>query len=161
MLLEGVGNFEIASDNGCWKILLHGDSYCDYLYAMHCLAGSREDGPLSAPLLELAARGQLLPDQSYDWLDGFKAAYSDAMIALLSRWRERIVAADDYRMQILLSERILQFDSLDEESVRVKCHALVALRRIGAAKSAFDNFVREYLQVMGEHFPTEFDSFVR
>ncbi len=161
LLLEGVGNFEIASDNGCWKILLHGDSYCDYLYAMHCLAGSREDGPLSAPLLELAARGQLLPDQSYDWLDGFKAAYSDAMIALLSRWRERIVAADDYRMQILLSERILQFDSLDEESVRVKCHALVALRRIGAAKSAFDNFVREYLQVMGEHFPTEFDSFVR
>ena len=162
LLLEGVGHFEIASDNGYWMILLHEQAYCDYLYASQYLEEIRngKSDNISFPLLELVAKGQLLPDLSYDWLDSFKAAYTDAIITLFTHWREYVVAKSDYRMQILLSERILKFDSLDEESVRAKCRALVALKRIGAAKSTFDNFVREYLQIMGENYPTGFESFV-
>ena len=63
----------------------------------------------------------------FDWVDSFKADYSDSMIDLLSRLRDskQFVGNDNLRIQI--SNCILRFDSLDEESVRVKCRALVDL----------------------------------
>ena len=66
-------------------------------------------------LLSLASFGQLLPNMQFDWVDSFKADYSDSMIDLLSRLRDskQFVGNDNLRIQI--SNCILRFDSLDEE----------------------------------------------
>ncbi len=111
-------------------------------------------------LLSLASFGQLLPNMQFDWVDSFKADYSDSMIDLLSRLRDskQFVGNDNLRIQI--SNCILRFDSLDEESVRVKCRALVDLKRMGMAYTAFDQFTKEYKLILNEDFKYSFEQFI-
>ena len=59
-----------------------------------------------------------------------------------------------------ISNCILRFDSLDEESVRVKCRALVDLKRMGMAYTAFDQFTKEYKLILNEDFKYSFEQFI-
>ena len=54
----------------------------------------------------------------------------------------------------------MRFDSLDEESVRVKCRALVDLKRMGMAYTAFDQFTKEYKLILNEDFKYSFEQFI-
>lgn len=164
LLLEEVGDTEISSANGYWYFFNKGHIYNDYMAANQLIA---KMAPLNTvhkedldKLLSLASFGQLLPNMQFDWVDGFKADYSDSMIELLSKLRdsEQYIMNDALRIQI--SNCILRFDSLDEESVRIKCCALVALKRMGMAYATFDQFTKEYKQILNEDFKYSFDQFI-
>ena len=164
LLLEEVGDTEISSANGYWYFLNKGHVYNDYTIANQLM---QKMAPLDVvhkedleKLLSLASFGQLLPNMQFDWVDSFKADYSDSMIDLLSRLRDskQFVGNDNLRIQI--SNCILRFDSLDEESVRVKCRALVDLKRMGMAYTAFDQFTKEYKLILNEDFKYSFEQFI-
>lgn len=164
LLLEEVGDTEISSANGYWYFLNKGHVYNDYTLANQLIQkmGALDVVPKEdlEKLLNLASFGQLLPNIQFDWADSFKAAYSDSMIDLLSRLRDskQFVGNDTLRIQI--SNCILRFDSLDEESVRVKCRALVDLKRMGMAYTAFDQFTKEYKLILNEDFKYSFEQFI-
>lgn len=164
LLLEEVGDTEISSANGYWYFFNKGGVYNDYEIASRLI---RRMMPLEAVgkedlerLLRLASSGPLLPNMQFDWVDGFKAEYSDSMISLLSKLRDSSRFAGDDRLKIRICNCILRFDSLDEEAVRVKCRSLVALKRIGIAYATFDQFQKEYRQVLNEDFPGTLEQFV-
>ena len=151
-------------DSGYWYFLNKGHVYNDYTIANQLM---QKMAPLDVvhkedleKLLSLASFGQLLPNMQFDWVDSFKADYSDSMIDLLSRLRDskQFVGNDNLRIQI--SNCILRFDSLDEESVRVKCRALVDLKRMGMAYTAFDQFTKEYKLILNEDFKYSFEQFI-
>lgn len=164
LLLEELGDTEISSANGYWYFLNKGHVYNDYTIANQLI---QKMAPLDVvhredleKLLSLASFGQLLPNMQFDWVDSFKADYSDSMIDLLSRLRDskQFVGNDNLRIQI--SNCILRFDSLDEESVRVKCRALVNLKRMGMAYTTFDQFTKEYKLILNEDFKYSFEQFI-
>lgn len=164
LLLEEVGDTEISSANGYWYFFNKGPVYNDYTVANQLIAKmtplnvvNKED---LEKLLNLASFGQLLPNMQFDWVDGFKANYSDSMIELLSKLRDSDQFVDNDALKIQISNCILRFDSLDEESVRIKCRALVALKRMGMAYAAFDQFTKEYKQILNEDFNCSFEQFI-
>lgn len=166
MLLETVGDFEITTDNSCWRIeRISEEAVCDWSQAVRLLnsvEGNMDpDEPVLSDIVRVVSCGPLLPNTTYDWLDSFKNAYSDRAIRVLERLRERALQSGDIKSQLQLSDCILIFDSLDEDSMRIKCIALVALGRIGTAKKSFDRFIREYRQIMGEEYPDSFEKFIQ
>ncbi|MDR2886178.1 MAG: hypothetical protein LBU95_05295, partial [Rikenellaceae bacterium] len=161
LLLETVGGLQITTDANYWKIIYSGEGYCDWVYAMRYM-DKIADSPRIAlrrlpELLQLVSMGRLLSGEAFDWLDEYKSRYSDKVIGLLGVLRDGDLFAHAPQALVLICEGILSFDSLDEDSMKVKCRALVALGRIGAAKKSFDSFVREYAQVMGERYPHSFE----
>lgn len=164
LLLEEVGDTEISSANGYWYFLNKGHVYNDYTIAnqlIHKMSSleivHKED---LERLLSLASFGQLLPNMQFDWVDSFKADYSDSIIELLSKLRDSKQFVGNDNLKIQISNCILRFDSLDEESVRVKCRALVDLKRMGMAYTTFDQFIKEYKLILNEDFKYGFEQFV-
>lgn len=164
LLLEEVGDTEISSANGYWYFLNKGGIYNDYTIATQLInkmmaldVVHKED---LEKLLNLASFGQLLPNMQFDWVDGFKADYSDSMIELLSKLRDSRQFAGNDNLKIQISNCILRFDSLDEESVCVKCRSLMDLKRMGAAYATFDQFIKEYKLILNEDFKYNFEQFI-
>lgn len=164
LLLEEVGDTEISSANGYWYFLNKGHVYNDYTIANQLMQKmtSLDRVPKEdlEKLLSLASFGQLLPNMQFDWVDSFKADYSDSMIDLLSRLRDSKQFVGNDNLIIQISNCILRFDSLDEESVRVKCRALVDLKRTGMAYTTFDQFTKEYKLILNEDFKYSFEQFI-
>lgn len=161
--ISELGDLEISSSNGHWFINID-ESLCDWFYNMNVLesldfANLSKEQILS--LIDIAIKGQLLPDMRYEWIDKFKAQYTDIIIGSLSKARKNISKTNSTDIMISLADAVLLFDSLDEDAVKAKCKALIAQKRLGMAQSTFKNFTQEYNRLMGEEYSVSFNEFVR
>ena len=152
LLLEQVGDVQIISEGGNWRIEDR-DRLCDYLLAKESLSGGNIQ-----EILKVAAWGPLLPEYHFDWLDKFKSRYTDLVFGRLDEIVESGVSAET---TVRAADCRLLFDSLDEDALRQKCQALISLGKMGMAKSAFARFTTEYKQVMSEEFNIDFTDFIR
>ena len=151
-LLMQVGECSIVQDSGLWKID-RGLELCDYIDARQALAKDTV-----ADALRAASRGALLPEYQYDWLDPFKARYTDEVLSRLAALTEKGVTPET---AVRIADCRLLFDSLDEEAILRKCQALVTLGRVGTAKAVFERFTEEYNRIMGEEFREDFTTFIK
>ncbi len=163
--LAEVGAVEITSDCGYWYISEGGGmSMVDYfrynrrLDAIDPKAVSADD---VRQLIGIAQHGTLLPDMHFDWADRFKADYTDKVIMLSARIRDNGDFVSLPEICIRLADVTLLFDSLDEDSIRAKCRALIQLKRHGIAENVFHVFCQEYKRLMGEDYRQSFDRFVK
>lgn len=159
--LAEVGNVNLVSRRGRWCVVDE-DGLCDWLnYGkfLDKLNPSTISEVEMSELIAIAGSGQLLPEMRYGWLDPFKAKYSETVMNLLSHFRDADEISLD--MRIVIADLILEFDSLDEDSIRVKCKAYIKTKRLGSAQKTFVNFTEEYEEVMGEKFGIPFKEFVR
>ena len=111
-------------------------------------------------LLRLATQGQLLPNLQFEWVDEFKSDYSDGMISLLSKLRDSTQSDINDNIRIELANSILKYDSLDEESIRVKCQALLRLKTYWNSYMTYKQFVKEYKQILDSDFEESFETFI-
>lgn len=159
--LKGVGDVDIVTHRGNWYVSDE-NGLCDWLVCTKSLdepvAANASDAEIEK-MISLARRGTLLPGMRADWVDSFKAHYTDRIISRLQALRS---AASDLspEMQIRLADAVLLFDSLDEESIRAKCRALIRLKRLGSAQKVYANFIDEYERLMGEKYSSDFRDFV-
>ena len=152
-LLAEVGNISIVSDTGVWTIKDE-SALCDYMVARQKLrSGKRDD------IIDVAMRGQLLPEYHFDWMDSFKAGYTDLVISSLSD--NFSPESSSPELIVRVADARLKFDSLDEDAVLMKCRACISMGKAGTAKAVFEHFIDEYKTVMGEQFGTGFSEFLK
>lgn len=158
--LQKVGGYQILFNNSYWRIEYTEGDFCDYAYACQTIDGidGIEMGSRVDRLSEVAQMGDLLPNQMFDFFDGFKAEYASSVIDAMNRL---LKSCDDQNYKITLANLILRFDKVDESATREKCLALIALGKNGLAKTTFDNFTREYATLFGEPFEDSFEEFVK
>lgn len=161
--ISEVGNIEIQSANGNWSV--NADEHiCDWCHNMKILEDMGNDNFTYDQInciIDTAMNGTLLPDMRYEWADKFKAQYTDLMISKLEKIKKSLGDSISDTMQIRISDAVLTFDSLDEDSVKAKCKALINQKRLGIAQSIFKNFTQEYNRLMGEEYSISFNEFVK
>jgi two-component SAPR family response regulator len=156
ILLENIGDVKLTNTGGFWKITFGADVFCDYYAALEHLRNAKANPTthhnLIPELLELLMFGPLLPYTHADWLDKFKSNYSNNAIDILGSlaMKKEYARNDDLRIQI--ADSIFLFDSLNEEAVGIKCLILYNAGKKGLAKSAYDNFTKEYHLLLGENY---------
>ncbi|MBP5217518.1 MAG: hypothetical protein J6Z47_01040, partial [Bacteroidales bacterium] len=150
--LEQVGPISILQEGGVWRIEDEAD-LCDCLIAKRALLGGD-----NAEILRVASWGALLPEYQFEWLDPFKARYTEAVLRRLSGIVDEGASPETC---LRVANCRLLFDSLDEDAIALKCQALISLGRSGTASAVFQRFTSDYLRVMGEEFPKDFTTFVK
>lgn len=155
-VLEQVGDLDFVSDGGQWKVSGN-TALCDYFVAAEAL---RQGGTLEE-LLEVASWGPLLPELQLDFLDPFKSSHTNRVLQGMEHIREQMGSALTPVQSEQLADCALLFDSLEEDAIRFKCHALIAQKRLGTAQQVFSRFAEEYRQVMGEPFSVDFKAFIK
>lgn len=159
MLLEKVGDAEINNDKIYYQIRFGNNVSCDYVTTMKLMKkvndGQKDEKTIARTLQQLL-KGPLVPNISYEWLDPFKAQYSEAALALLNSllWRAERDGNDNQALQI--AETIMQHDPFNDKALAVQCTIHCRNNRKGIAKKEYDNFCKVYQHSMGEPYYKSF-----
>lgn len=155
-VLENVGGAETLNQNGFWSIKLNESITCDYIEAIRLFPVIKENNSPDKTdldkLLELLLRGVLLPNTEADWVDNFKSDFSNLTIDILTE----LVQSSSYKltddMKLKIADTLFLHDYINEEALYLKCSILFNSGKKGIAKSIYDNFCKEYFNLLGTKY---------
>jgi DNA-binding SARP family transcriptional activator len=163
VILKNIGNIEIANNNSYWSVTFGNEIFCDYKRVLSLAKRIEQEKAtgkvLLNELLNLASKGVLLPNMQLEWLDVYKAEYSDLIIEKLLRILEREDVKADLALVLKIANIIFLHDSIDEDALAKKCHALYYLGKKRQARQCFEKFVAEYKYLLGTEYKYSFDQF--
>lgn len=163
-IFEQVGQVDIKSANSYWSVKFGENIYCDYsqaLFLMDKISKDKEpDIKDIGKLLSIVSAGELLPNLQEEWIDPFKADFSNDLIDLLLALSTRPDIRAIPQMCIDLADVIFIHDSLNEDALRLKCSVLIEMRRNGLAQKVYASFVKEYNALFGTDFNYTFDQII-
>ena len=140
------------------------DVYCDYYEAIHFMTFFNEKENLTGDhlrkLLDIVSRGELLPNLQIDWIDPFKADFSNALIDLLMDFATHPGLKLSPQEYIDLADAIFIHDSLNEDALKIKCKTLLKMGKNGLAKNAYTSFQKEYQVSLGINFECSFEQII-
>ncbi len=154
-VLENVGNAEIINQSGFWTIKFN-DIACDYVEAMRLFSAIKDNNDSEQSdidhLLELLLRGVLLPNTEADWVDGFKSDFSNMTIDILTELSQSNYnkLTDDLKLKI--ADTLFLHDFINEEALYLKCSIFFNSGKKGIAKTIYDNFSKEYFNLLGTKY---------
>lgn len=158
MLLTKIGDIEIINDKIHYRIRFGKDVFFDYHEALAMMARMEEDDSeeTTARTLELLFEGPLLPNYSFEWLDKFKADYSDAVISLLTRQLRQELQKGNDDLALKIAETIMMHDPFSDNALATQCSILCRRHKTGIAKTVYDNFCKNYETCLGEKYHLSF-----
>ena len=164
-IFSEIGDIRIRSERDVLMFLIGNDVTCDYVEAVTLLESLRDSQTIDLDrldkALDLCARGSLLPGFEYAWLDRYKAAYSELVIAAMMKVSgDSRVSSDDARL-MRIAECILHEDPLDEFAVRLKCRILYAKGHIGLSRDIYDKWRVAYSHAIGTQPQLSFDDAIK
>lgn len=159
VLLEKVGKVEIINDKIHYRMKLGSDVFFDYHEALTMMNRMEEkDGNVetAARTLELLFEGPILPNYSFEWLDKFKADYSNAVISLLTHRLNSEMQKGNGSTALKIAETIMLHDPFSDKALATQCSILCRRQKKGIAKRVYDNFCKNYETCIGEKYPLSF-----
>ena len=158
--IEEVGGMEIISENSYWKLKISPNIYCDYLRVLN-ITNKTEDEQLNisdiTELLVLLDSGELLPNLQIDWLDSYKAQYTNSVIDFLVKLLSRSEIKNNKKTLLHISDCIFSLDSLNEDALVVKCQILHKEGKGSVALHVYHSFCKEYLALLNTEFTASFN----
>lgn len=163
LIIEKIGDINIANKNGYWYLNLGKDVTCDYQEVMRLLDQIKDtitDKKIINKIISLASAGALLPNVSAEWIDEYKSAYYVLLTEILlsvvnpSRYKRRLQAfAENIRCNSLC-------DNIDEDAIRTKCRVLYQMGQKGLSKQSFDKFCIEYERLLNAKPDFSYDDII-
>ena len=154
----------LTSNSGVWKFEIPNENsriYCDYQTSLQHL-NSPQKLSISEikELMTIVNKGGLLTDQSYEWLDSYKATISNKLIDAFQDFLNSNSDNLSPTLLIQIADSITQLDMINETAMEIKCRALVALGKHSIANETFTKFVKEYTLLYNIPFQKDFKSII-
>lgn len=153
LILKDIGDIEVLNTNSYWYIDIGNEVFCDYYIIMKLLNETKEDGKFEVDkirsIVDIAAKGPLLPNIQNEWTDTFKSEYSGLLVDILLSASEDKNIKEDTKFLIDIANVILLQDSIDENGIRIKCRCLYQLGQKGLSKQTYDKFCMDYKKLLG------------
>ena len=157
-LLEKLDGVELAKENTYWSIVFT-RAYCDYIEALRFIGRVKDGQPVAAKDIPIALlSGQLLPYVQAEWVDPFKASYSNAVLDTAVRLSGQ--CADNNDLAVQLADVMFAHDKTDEFALKLKCRALTRNGRISLAKNTFESFRHEYKMLLDTEYAKSFNDII-
>ena len=157
LLLDKIGDIDINNENTYWQMNFGESVFCDYYFVSHKLNETNLDHAQIYEILNLVSRGEISPDIQTEWMENFRAEISNLIIDNLDKISK---TQDDIHVLILISNVILKYDSLNEDSIALKCKSLYKLGKKGMAKQSYNQFCNEYLNLLDSKFDVSFNDII-
>lgn len=157
-ILDKIGNCTVARESGFWQfkimdelISLDYKKYSEIIESKKI--NSKED---IATLIDIVRQGSFLYQTDYDWLDNIKSEVSNTLIGLFLEFMGNQKISNDPEFIIKITNRIFDFDHLNEEALAYKCRALIILKRRTLANNIYLKFLKDYKDIYGTDFSKSF-----
>ena len=165
MILKNIGDIKILNDKNYWRITLDHSVFCDYERVVSLISALNKkpelDKVLLNEMLDIAARGKLLPFYELEWLDNIKTDYSNLIIEFLLKKARLPELRDELALLLKMSEVILLHDDIEEDGIRLKCNTLFRLDKKKQALVSFNRFSEEHIKLLGMPTKLSFEDVVK
>lgn len=155
-LLKDIHTLEISFKENRWVISFESTQDCDLYHMLNAI----EENDLSA-VLALAPKGKLLPATSYEWLDTFKVDVHFKIIQFLMSKCKVAKKQEDWEQLIDISRAMMNIDPVNDEALQFILQALISLKKVGNAKTIYEQFAKRYKNLYGEAYPVEFSDILK
>jgi two-component SAPR family response regulator len=157
-ILDKIGNCTVARESGFWQFKIMDEQISlDYKRYSEIIESkkinSKED---IVTLIDIVRQGSFLYQTDYDWLDNIKSEVSNTIIGLFLEFMGNQKITDDPELIIKITNRIFDFDHLNEEALAYKCKALIILKRRTLANNIYLKFLKDYKDIYGTDFSKSF-----
>jgi two-component SAPR family response regulator len=160
-IFEKIDSVRIKNVNSLWTVEFGDNVYCDYREALMLMESMKEKanrtGRNVRQLLSIVSVGEFLPNQQSEWIDPFKADFSNNLIDFFLELIQQPEPDISHQDRINMADSILTHDSLNEDALKFKCKLLVKTGKNGLAKNAYVSFTKEYLASIGIPFKYTFE----
>lgn len=160
LLLEKIGDVEISNENTYWTIQFGENVFCDYLYVNKFLSRVKADSNDEKKIVEflnIISAGEICPDVQNEWIEPYKVDIGNRIIDgldYLSKNQKNLSVLE------LIANTILKYDPLNEEAIIIKCKSLYSMGKKGLAKQSYDDFCKEYLNLLDAKFNVSFKDII-
>ncbi len=155
-VLSPISTIEVSFKENRWAILFQTVSDCDLYHARTAIQQNDLDA-----LIAIAEAGTLLPTTAYEWLDAFKVDIHFKLIQFLMSGAEGPKAKKDWAKVVDISRVVLNIDPVHDEALHQLLQSLTALKKVGNAKSAYEQFAERYKSLYNEPYPIKFDDILK
>ncbi len=161
-LLNFLDHIHLSKDTGNWRTEIdfqkvHVDLH-EFLAILEHKKRITKDQ--IAELCSITTRGSFLYGVDYPWLDQIKANIANDAIDIYLNYLEHIKVEHEPDFAIEIADAIFVFDPVNEEAMMIKCRALFILGKHSLAKSTYENFSKEFKDLYGEQFKSDFHAIV-
>ena len=159
-ILAHFSKVEITSQNGYLHLNLSEEFFCDYVEAFKlCKIPQGMSRQQLQLFFHMVKKGRLLKGIDWPWLDEIRGFTGNQVIDNLLK------LASDYKKENKpkevekVSQRILDYDDLNEEALYLQIWALQKANNSHLAKFNFETFCTKYEKTMGESYALSFKEF--
>ena len=160
LLIEKIGDVELNHENTYWNIQFGENSFCDYSYVIKLLSKINSDSNTDEKIVEflnIISAGEICPDVQTEWIEPFKVDVANRIIDGLDYLSKN---KKNLNLLELIANTILKYDPLNEEAIIIKCKSLYAMGKKGLAKQSYDDFCKEYLNLLDAKFNVAFKDII-
>lgn len=160
ILLDDIGDIDISNENTYWKMKIGSTVFCDYSFVKNILRDSINhtiEKEQVYKLISIVSSGVISPDLQTDWIEDYRLDIENLLIDDLNRISRNI---DDSHLLILIANTILKYGPLNEEAIALKCRSLFALGKKGKAKQSYNQFCKEYFEMLDAKYDKSFKSII-
>jgi DNA-binding SARP family transcriptional activator len=151
-ILKNMEGIEIVKQNGHWKINLQKNVFCDYMRILSLIHALKNKDDLNKhflnELVDIALQGTLLPYMEAEWLDSFKAGFSNLIIETITRISKKKEWKIDLDLLLKMADVVLLHDNTEEYGIKLKCSVLLRLNRNVQARQVFHKFANDYEKLL-------------
>ena len=164
-LLAKVGEMDIVQESAYWGIQMEG-VYSDYIEVMSICERLNGKNAVTTEeevihFVQIVSQGEMLPNMRFDWIDDFKANFSNIVIDTLLKISTLPEITTNNQLITHIADAIFKFDSINEDAIALKCVALCRLGKKGLAKTVYESFSKEYKTLLGTAFDVPFNKLVQ
>jgi two-component SAPR family response regulator len=163
-ILSSVDGVDLEFSDKLWLIKINNGSRCDYAEFLRFIdaAKNKTDQVVNTleSLINAAKNGEFLKGISYEWLDPIKFSINNEAIQFIKQYFENEELKTDPEKIIRLCDLVLSFDSVDQDTIKLKIKTLLTQGKIHIAKNTYSLFVAEYKRLYDEQYPTTFDEMI-
>ncbi len=152
VVLEEVGDIQLIYNNDTWSLQLGEEVPCDYCLILPLLKRASQGDDLNleevSMILSSLSKGTLLTGYEYEWMDKYKAAYSDLVVSAMMKISRYPYIASENGLLLRVADIIMTEDSIDEFAIRTKCRVLYQTGQTGKSKQVYNQYLLEYKRLL-------------
>ena len=158
LILEQLDKVEILFQRDRWTVHLSNDAYCDYFECMHLLDNPQFNSlDYYYRLFHIVEDGQIVKNESYEWMDDIKGYVDYRVIDLLLKYIGLLDHRDNADLILKIIDRIHISDPVNEKAFEMKVKILLAQDNYNFAKYCHETFSKNFEDFYGQAYQKSFE----
>lgn len=161
LILEQLDKVEIYFQRDRWTVKLSNDAYCDYFECIQLLENPQFNSlDYYLNLFEIVEDGQIVKNESYEWMDDLKGYVDYRVIDLLLKYMGLLDHRKCADLILKIIDRIHISDPVNEKAFELKVKILLAQDNDNFAKYCHETFSKSFEDFYGQPYQKSFEEIV-